>query len=169
MTEPTARPGRRRTLAAGRMIVLLACLAPAAYAALRLFGARPLDTVYWFVGSAVFHDLVLFPLYAAADAALVAVLRRRPALAAPRGVPWINHLRFPTAVSGLMLLVWTPLIFRLPVIYHGVTGFSTDPYLARWIWVTAAVFGVSAACYVVRLARHRGRGGTCPPGGDDEL
>lgn len=159
-------PGARSTATAGRraadalrLVALLASFALTAYAAVRLLDARPVDTAYWFVGSAVFHDLVLFPLYAVTDASLVAVLRRWPALAGARGVPWINHLRFPVAISGILLLLWTPLIFRLPGIYAGITSFSTDPYFERWVLVTVVLLAVSAVAYAARVLRAQPR---CP-------
>lgn len=134
-----------------RLTALLASFALTAYAGIRLFSARPVDTAYWFTASAVAHDLILFPLYAMTDASLVAVLRRWPALAAARGVPWINHVRFPVVVSGILLITWVPLIFRLPGGYAGITGFSTDPYLGRWALVTAVLFGLSVLAYAIRL------------------
>lgn len=145
----------RRSGDAVRLLALLASFALTAYACVRLFSTRPAGTAYWFAGSAILHDLVLFPLYASADASLVAVLRRWPALAGVRGVPWINHLRFPVVISGLLLLTWTPLIFELARPYHGITGVATGPYLGRWGLVTAILFSVSALAYATRLRRAR--------------
>ncbi|MGH3889013.1 MAG: hypothetical protein ACRDSZ_21075, partial [Pseudonocardiaceae bacterium] len=105
---------------------------------------------------AVVHDLALFPLYAGADAALVTLLRSRPALATVAGVGWLNHLRVPAVVSGMLLLVWSPLILRLPTAtYFDASGLSAQPYLPRWLAVTAALFAISAATLVVRVARVR--------------
>ena len=50
----------------------MACLGLAAYAAFFLLGDPALlRMLIWFAGAAVVHDLVLFPLYAAADRVLV--------------------------------------------------------------------------------------------------
>lgn len=141
-----------------RVLVLLAGFAFTGYVAVRLSARQPAGVAYWFVGSAVAHDLVLFPLYAVADAALVRTLRRRPVLAAVRGVPWLNHLRFPVVISDLLLLVWSPLVFRVPRGYHGITGLTPDPYLGRWAAVTGTLFALSAVAYAARVCLLR-RGG----------
>ncbi len=136
-----------------QLLALLASFAVAGYAGVRLLAGNPIGVGAWFVGSAVVHDLVLFPLYAGLDAALVILLRRRPALATVGGVPWLNHLRMPAVISGLLLLVWSPLILRLETAYHTVSGMSDQPFLARWLAVTAALLAISAATLVVRVAR----------------
>lgn len=160
MSPPTSpvRDSRSRRADALRLALLLASFALTAYAAVRLFDTHPVATAFWFAGSAVVHDLVLFPLYAATDASLVAVLRRWPVLSGARGVYWINHLRFPVVISGILLIVWTPLIFQLPDIYAGVTGVSTAPYLERWGLVTGVLFALSALWYALRVALTYRRG-----------
>lgn len=157
MTGPAVRILRRvRAYGANplHLLVLLAALAVAGYAAVRLLDGPALRITGWFVAAAVAHDLLLFPLYALADAAGSKAARRgRPAR--PASVPWINHVRFPAVVSGVLLLVWLPLILRLPAGYRGITGYTTDPYLGRWLLVTGALFLVSAVAYAVRLRRSR--------------
>jgi hypothetical protein len=146
------------TVTSRRWIPLLALLASfvvAGYAGVRLLNGDPVGVGAWFVGSAVVHDLVFFPLYAGADAAVVTLLRRRPALATVAGVPWLNHLRVPAVISGLLLLVWSPLILRLPTTYFEASGLSAQPFLLRWVVVTAALFAISAVTLVVRAARNR--------------
>ncbi|MGB6165240.1 MAG: hypothetical protein WCF33_09625 [Pseudonocardiaceae bacterium] len=136
-----------------QLLALLASFVVAGYAALRLLAGNPIGVGAWFVGSAVVNDLVLFPLYAGLDAALVLLLRRRPALATVAGVWWLNYLRIPAMISGLLLLVWSPLILRLSeTTYHTTSHLSAQPYLARWLAVTAVLFGVSAVTLVVRVA-----------------
>ena len=137
------------------LLALLASFVVAGYAGVRLLSGNPVGVGAWFVGSAVVHDLVLFPLYAGVDAALVALLRRRPALAAVAGVPWLNHLRVPVVVSGVLLLVWSPLILRVPTAYQEASGLSPQPFLPRWLAVTAVLFAISAATLAVRVARIR--------------
>ncbi|HSL08222.1 MAG TPA: hypothetical protein VK887_09605 [Pseudonocardiaceae bacterium] len=140
------------------LLALLASFVVAGYAGVRLLSGNPVGVGAWFVGSAVVHDLVLFPLYAGVDAALVALLRRRPALATVAGVPWLNHLRVPAVVSGVLLLVWSPLILRLPTAtYLDASGLSAQPFLPRWLAVTAVLFAISAATLAVRVARIRQR------------
>ncbi|MGH4013878.1 MAG: hypothetical protein ACRDSL_08090 [Pseudonocardiaceae bacterium] len=138
-----------------QLLALLASFVVAGYAGVRLLEGNPLGVGAWFVGSAVAHDLVLFPLYAALDAALVVLLRRRPGLATVRGVRWLNYLRVPAVVSGILLLVWSPLIFQLSTAYTPASGLSTQPYFPRWLAITAALFTASAVLFVLRLASSR--------------
>lgn len=137
-----------------QLLALLASFVVAGYAAVRLLAGNPQGVGAWFVGSAVAHDLVLFPLYATIDTALVVLLRRRPGFAAVRDVPWLNHLRVPAVISGLLLLVWSPLIFQLSTAaYTAASGLSPQPYLLRWMAITAALFATSAVLFALRLAR----------------
>jgi hypothetical protein len=137
------------------LLALLASFVVAGYAGVRLLSGNPVGVGAWFVGSAVVHDLVLFPLYAGVDAVLVTLLRRRPALATVAGVPWLNHLRVPAVVSGVLLLVWSPLILRVPTAYQEASGLSAQPFLPRWLAVTAVLFAISAITLAVRVATVR--------------
>ena len=135
-----------------QLVALLASFVLAGYAGFRLLAGNPIGTGAWFVGSAVVHDLVLFPLYAGVDAALVLLLRRRPELATVAGVPWLNYLRVPAVISGLLLLVWSPLILRLSsAAYRTASGLPAQPFLLRWLAVTAALFVISALILGVRV------------------
>lgn len=135
------------------LIALIACFALAGYAGLKLLSGDLIGILVWFVGAAVIHDLVLFPLYAVADRSTQAVVRRR-SVTTPR-VPWVNYVRVPAMLSGLLLLVWFPLIFRLVGPYRATTGLSQEPYLGRWLAVTAFFFLVSAFAFALRLRRER--------------
>lgn len=128
------------------LLVLLCSFALCAYAGVRLLdGDWPMITL-WFVGAALVHDLVLLPLYAAADRALVTVTAGRAA--------WVNHVRVPAALSGLLLLVWFPLISgRVSQRYAAVTALSADGFAARWLLITAALFGGSAVLFAVQIGR----------------
>lgn len=135
-----------------QLLALLASFVVAGYAAIRLLASKPIGIGAWFVGSAVVHDLVLFPLYAGLDAALVLLLRRHPKLATVGGVPWLNHLRVPAVVCGLLLLVWSPLILRLPTEFSASSGLSEQPFLSHWLAVTLVLFGISATTLLARAA-----------------
>jgi hypothetical protein len=141
---------------AARLLGLLAGFAVTGYVAVRLFAGDPCGVGSWFLGGAVLHDLVLFPAYALADFLLVMAIRRHPG-AEPLGVPWINHVRFPVVISGILLLVWSPIIFRLPPAYQLSTGQSTAPYLGSWLTITGTLFAISATGYLLRLGRARPR------------
>lgn len=129
------------------LLVMVGCFALAGYAGVRLLDARPIAVAVWFAAAVVAHDLVLFPLYALADRSAQAVLRRRTP------VPWINHLRVPVLLSGLLLLVWFPLIFQLSGFYTAVTALPAGVYLGRWLLVTGVLFTGSAVVLAVRLRR----------------
>jgi hypothetical protein len=133
------------------LLSLLACFALAGYAAAQLVPSRPLGVAVWFLGAVIGHDLLLVPLYSLADRSAVAVLRHRsPGLPT---VAWVNYVRVPAALSGLLLLVWFPLILRLTAVYHASTTLSPDPYLWHWLAVTGALFLLSAVAFAVRLRR----------------
>ncbi len=147
MRVPFGRPA----LGSPLQILLLACsFALAGYAGVRLFAGDWFGVALWFVGAALVHDLVLVPLYAGADRALAGALgavgRRR----------WTLYVRVPAMLSGLLLLVWFPMISgQVADHYRSATGLSGDGFLSRWLLVTAVLFGGSAALLVLRLRRAR--------------
>lgn len=131
-----------------KLFVLLGSFVLCGYAGVRLLDGDWLMVALWFVGAAVVHDLVLLPLYAAADRALVKGAGRRRRR--------VNYVRVPAALSGLLLLVWFPLITgRVSERYAGVAGLSADGYVVRWLIVTAVLFGGSAVVFAVRGGRKR--------------
>ncbi len=137
-----------------QLLLLLASFALAGYAGVRLLdGDWPMITV-WFVGAALVHDLVLVPLYALADRALRAVAGG----AGRRRRPWVNFVRVPAFLSGLLLLVWFPLITGQVERYEPVTGLSADVFLARWLLVSAALFAGSGLWLLVRRRRSATKG-----------
>jgi hypothetical protein len=139
--------------APAHLLALLACVALAGYAASFLLGDPALLRVLgWFVGAAVVHDLVLFPLYALVDRALVRLPRRR--------VPLVNHVRVPLLGAGLTFLVFLPGIVRQGEATHlAATGLDQQPYLGRWLGLVAVMVGLSALVYLVRLTRRSRAGG----------
>lgn len=135
------------------LVVLVCSLAVTGYACVRLFAGRPIAVAIWLVGAAIVHDLILLPLYSLADLSPRSVLRHRT-----RVVPtpaWINHLRVPAFLSGVLLLVWFPLILRLSGPYPGATGLTDAVYLGRWLAITAVLFGGSALLLALKLRRMR--------------
>ncbi|MEU5199327.1 hypothetical protein [Streptomyces scabiei] len=128
---------------------LLACsFALASYAGVRLLADDWFQVALWFVGVALVHDLVLLPLYAMADRAVVG------SLGAVGHREWALYVRVPAALSGLLLLVWFPLISgRVADHYPSATGLSGEGFLARWLLITAVLFGGSALLLMLRLRR----------------
>ncbi|WP_330261185.1 hypothetical protein [Streptomyces sp. NBC_00539] len=123
------------------LLLVLASFALTAYAGVRLLEGDTVGVALWFVGAALVHDLVLLPLYSVLDRA-----------AQLPGAPWpdVNHVRVPAFVSGLLLLVWWPLILRRVGHYTAATGLPADGFLGRWLLITAALFAASAAVLLVR-------------------
>ncbi len=131
------------------LLVLVGCLALAGYAASFLLGDPALLRVLtWFVGAAVVHDLVLFPLYALADR----VLGRLPRLP----VPLINHVRVPLLGAGLTFLLFLPGILGQgePALY-AASGLDTSPVAGRWLLLVAGMVVASALVYLVRVLGAR--------------
>ncbi|MCX3058194.1 hypothetical protein [Streptomyces beihaiensis] len=143
----------RPVLGSPFQISLLACsFALAGYAGVRLLAGDWLGVTLWFVGAALLHDLVLVPLYATADRAVVRALGAAGQRAA------VLYVRVPAAFCGLLLLVWFPLIGgRVDRRYESVTGLPATGFAARWLLITAALFGGSALLLVLRGVRERRR------------
>ena len=135
------------------LLAMIGCFALAWYAGADLLHAKPVGVAVWFAGAVVGHDLILMPLYALADKSVMVVFRHRP----PKlpTVPWINYLRVPVVLSGLLLLIWFPLIFRIPSRFPRTTDLSLDPYLGHWLVVTGALFLLSAVALAVRFRLPR--------------
>ncbi|WP_237519496.1 hypothetical protein [Streptomyces sp. HUCO-GS316] len=144
---------RRLVLGSPLQLLLLGCsFALAAYAGVRLLADDWFGVALWLVGAALLHDLFLLPLYAAADRAAVR------GLGAAGRREWVMYARVPAALSGLLLLVWFPLISGMVARrYRSATGLSPDGFLARWLLITGVLFGVSALLLVLRLRRARRR------------
>jgi hypothetical protein len=128
----------------------------AGYAAVQWLSLDVFGIAVWFVAAVVGHDLLLMPLYTLADRSAAAVFRHIPAKLPT--VQWINYLRVPVVLSGLLLLIWFPLIFRLPTGFQAATPLSLNPYLWHWLAVTGALFLLSATALALRL--RPGRVGT---------
>ncbi|MBQ1017589.1 hypothetical protein KBX71_06865 [Micromonospora sp. D93] len=148
------------------LVVMIACFTLAGWVALRIADeATAGRMLLWFVGAAIAHDLVLFPIYATADRLLRGALGRSgnrgmdgPAAHHPMpGRPsTLNHIRVPALATGLLFLVYLPGILRQGrETYLAATGQNQHPYLARWLAITATLFLVSGVWYVIRQIRWR--------------
>ncbi|MCR6490558.1 hypothetical protein M8542_47930 [Amycolatopsis sp. OK19-0408] len=142
------------------VLTLLACFALAGYAVAKTAVSPQWPAMLvWFLAAVVGHDLVLFPIYALADRSLTTVLhalRRSPRTRPP--VPAVNHIRIPTLAAALLFLMFFPGIIRQGGdTYAAATGQDQEPFLERWLLLTAAFFAVSAGVYALRLWRHRRR------------
>jgi hypothetical protein len=121
-----------------------------AYALSRLLQptvGRPLTVIVWLVAGAALHDLVFLPLYSLGDRVLRAAGGRA-----------VNHIRVPAAISGLLLLVYFPLILsKAPAAYERNTGRPPPDYLGRWLAITAGLFAASGLLWALRGARSARR------------
>jgi hypothetical protein len=137
------------------LLTMAGSFALAGYAAVELLPNNAVGILIWLIGAVIGHDLILMPLYALADRSALAVFRhRKPPLPA---VGWINYLRVPAALSGMLLLIWFPLIFRLPARFPATTTLPLDPYLWHWLGITGSLFLLSAAAFALRLRVGRGK------------
>jgi hypothetical protein len=131
------------------LLAVVASFAIVAYA----FGEivdRPgaLSFVVWFGGAAVAHDLIAFPLYS-----LFGLVAGRAA--ADRAPAAVNYVRVPALLSAFAFVVWFPFILGLSgEAYEAASGLSTDPFLGRWLLLTAALFAGSGIVYAVTLRRR---------------
>lgn len=136
--------------------IVLGCFALTGYVGLKVSSDPSLlPMLLWFAGAVIAHDLVLFPLYTLADRAAARLLptigrRRHPA---------INYLRVPVLASGLLLLLFFPgIIEQGGDTYLAATGQNQQPFLSRWLLLTAAFFAAGAIAYILRLVTNTRRG-----------
>lgn len=134
-----ASPAHAALMLAGAVVI--------GYAAVRWLRAGPLHITEWFAGSVIGHDLLLLPGYALADCLLVQLLGRRRWLA--------QYVRVPVVLSLLLLAVWWPLILRHDPARRTQAGLSTQPFLGRWLAISAVLVAASGMAAVVASIRRR--------------
>jgi hypothetical protein len=151
------------------LLVLVASFAIAGAAVAGWF-QRPRDVMTvleWFAAAIVLHDLVALPLYTLLDRIAfggVGAGLHRARGGAPAPVPPIPYLRIPAMLSGLLLLVFFPVLFGLGSRSElSASGIVESGYVARWLLVTGLMFLVSGVAYVAATARAVGGGRPPPP------
>lgn len=103
----------------------------------------------WAVASTLAFEWILLPLAWALDRIALAPI-------APR----VNrvYIRAPALLSGLLLIVFAPLIFKADTpTFEAITGMSPPDYLIRWLLATAAMFAISGLAYAFSLRRSARR------------
>jgi hypothetical protein len=117
----------------------------------------------WFAAAIIAHDLVLYPAYALVDRVLVAVGGRTRLR-----VPPLNYIRVPLLGIGLSFLMFFPgIVEQGAVTYRAAAGGTQQPFLVRWLLLSAGLLIVSAVGYTARVIgvrRHDTRQGLA---GDD--
>jgi len=158
-----ARERLRALYGAGplNLLVLVASFAIAG-AAVAGWLQRPRDVptvLEWFAAAIVLHDLVALPLYSLLDriafGGIGAGLRRARGTA-PAPVSPTAYLRIPAMLSGLLLLVFFPVLFGLGSGSElSASGIAESGYLARWLLATGLMFAASGLAYAIAIARVR--------------
>ena len=142
------------------LVAILLSFAVGAYGVARALEmtSNPDRILLWLGGSIVAHDVVLFPIYAVSGVIAATLILGRGQRSRVR-IAALNHLRFPALASGLLLLIWYPLVAaKGERSFLRVSGLSKDVYFERWLIITAVLFAVSAVLFAVRallLARNR--------------
>jgi len=139
------------------LVGMVASLALAGFAGLTLTQAlgtsKTMAVAVWLIGAAVTHDLILFPIYTLLDKAGTKLVAR------PLRPSTINFIRLPVLLSGLLFLVYVPLVGGYSgTTYESITGLPVSVYFGRWLLLTGAMFGVSGALYAVKLGLSGSRG-----------
>ena len=136
----------------------LASFLIAGYGFLTYFdGRNPIRFLIWFALAIALHDFVFFPLYTLADRLAQGGAARAGARSA------LNHVRVPALLSGLLLVIFFPLILQLSErAYNNSYLESQEGFLSRWLLITGVLFAVSGLLYAVRRARAAGGGGEAP-------
>ncbi|OZD08064.1 hypothetical protein CH275_05745 [Rhodococcus sp. 06-235-1A] len=108
--------------------------------------------VVWFFGSVLLHDVVLYPLYSLTDRIITATAARQPAVSP------VNYIRVPALGTALTFLMFFPgILSQGTESYRAATGLTQEPFLGRWLALTAVLFTVSAAAYFSRMILVRSR------------
>jgi hypothetical protein len=133
----------------------LAAFAIAVFALAQIInGGAWINFVAWFGGAAVLHDVVFLPLYSVLDRVAHRAASPPPRPGRARLVPVINHIRAPALISGMLLLIYFPLILgESGPNYFKATGHHLHGYARNWLLITAALFAGSAVLYALRLRR----------------
>jgi hypothetical protein len=148
------------------LLLHLAAFIIAAYALTQIIdGGAVVNFVIWFGGAALFHDVLFLPLYSLLDRVAHGWARRvhvaAPAALKHPSVPVVNYIRAPALISGLLLLLYFPLILgKSEPEYFKATGHHLHGYLRNWLLVTAVLFLGSATAYAVRVRLRAGRAGS---------
>ncbi len=134
----------------------LAMFAVAAFALDQIFSGGDIEQLLaWYIGFALLHDLVLIPVYTVLDRLVQALLARAPRRR-QGALPLINHVRVPALISGVLALVYAPLITRSGAhTYFFYSGHHVEGYLRNWLLITLGLFAGSGLVYAVRVRARR--------------
>lgn len=149
------------------LIAVIASLAIALYAILRIFEIPSTGGILLWMGAAIVaHDFIAMPVYSLflriAEEGVDATVRPRR-----RALLTLNHIRIPAAFSAVLLLLSFPLVFQIDEPrYRITTGLDLDRYLGNWLLITGVMFAVSGLLLALKLrsrAANRPMIGSPPP------
>lgn len=149
---------RLRGFYGGSLLHLLATVMSFALVAAAFVGwARPgsdlRGVLTWVLGCLTGSELMLLPSAWLLDRIATGSHASTPSAPA-RGD--IAYVFVPTVLSGLLLVVFAPLVFRFDeATFSAATAMTASPYLARWLLSTAVLFGASALIHAFKTARAR--------------
>jgi hypothetical protein len=135
----------------------LAGFGVAAFAFDQIFsGGHVEQLLEWYLGFALLHDLAFVPLYTLLDRLALHTTTRR----STRSIPLVNHIRVPALISGLLLLIYAPLISRVgDHTYFAYSGHHVHGYLRNWVIISAVLFAGSGLVYAARAWSLKRAGG----------
>jgi MFS family permease len=146
------------------LVAHLLGFAIAGYAIVQLLAQKHwVNWAVWFLAAALLHDIVLLPLYSLLDRIGHRVTTPVHVHVGgnpddPTRVPRVNHIRAPALISGVLLLIYFPLILGpADAGYFSATGHHPSGYLRNWLLITVALFAGSALIYAVRVGARRSR------------
>ncbi len=155
MSRTSRRFGARYGASPLHLVGHLAAFAVAALAFDRIFsGGHVKELVMWYLGFVIAHDLIFVSAYTGLDRLFRAAVVRMPG-SSRTGIPVINHIRAPALISGLLLIIYFPLVSRLSdADYFALSGHHlTTHYLRNWLLITVGLFAGSGVIYALRIAR----------------
>lgn len=151
------------------LIAILATLALAGYAFLRIFeNPSTLQVLLWLGAAIVAHDFIALPFYTGLNRAAHGASDTVMGFASPQNAHMaLNHVRIPAGFSLILLLVSLPLILGINHdAYESTIGTEADGYLRNWLLMTAAMFAISGIALAIRMRRSGQRTperGVVPP------
>jgi hypothetical protein len=152
-----AEPSRFRAFygaAPLHLVAIIGCFVIIATAFANWFHTRAHagNILVWFAGCLLAVEFILIPAAWALDRITSGPASRR--ITRHRRGAGCAYIRVPAMLSGLLLIVFLPLILRLGTpTFHAYTGSTPSIYLARWLETSAALFAISALLYAARHAR----------------
>jgi hypothetical protein len=135
---------------AGHLVVFAIAL----FAIWRIASAQSVvKLIALYIGFAIAHDLIFLPAYSGVDRVMRAALAKLP-IGRSDSVPAVNHIRAPALISGLLLIIYAPMISGRDA--HGYlfsSGHPVEGYLRNWLVISIGLFLGSALIYALRVGR----------------